>query len=167
MSLIPILPIFLTYGRPVQEPTTGLDARAAGIVIRAVQRACHHIGRTVVCTIHQPSIDSFQVSSQPYIQKNGPIYEVPCIYLRQESCQSERFGFYHYGFVVGATVQLVDGNHFIRSMEGDSSGYRCGREKFRCNRWELISSLLVVGSRFENQFYCKARDRVPNTALYT
>ena len=40
----------------MDEPTTGLDARAAAIVMRAVKNAAD-TGRTIVCTIHQPSID--------------------------------------------------------------------------------------------------------------
>nr|GEW67493.1 ABC transporter G family member 35-like [Tanacetum cinerariifolium] len=37
----------------MDEPTSGLDARAAAIVIRAVRNIVD-IGRTIVCTIHQP-----------------------------------------------------------------------------------------------------------------
>lgn len=43
----------------MDEPTTGLDARAAAIVMRAVKNVSE-TGRTVVCTIHQPSIDIFE-----------------------------------------------------------------------------------------------------------
>lgn len=43
----------------MDEPTTGLDARAAAIVMRAVKNVVD-TGRTVVCTIHQPSIDIFE-----------------------------------------------------------------------------------------------------------
>lgn len=42
----------------MNEPTTGLDARAAAIVMRIVRNVVG-TGRTVVCTIHQPSIDIF------------------------------------------------------------------------------------------------------------
>ena len=38
----------------------GLDARAAAIVMRTVRNTVN-TGRTVVCTIHQPSIDIFEV----------------------------------------------------------------------------------------------------------
>jgi ABC-type multidrug transport system ATPase subunit len=41
----------------MDEPTSGLDARAAAIVMRTVTV---DTGRTVVCTIHQPSIDIFE-----------------------------------------------------------------------------------------------------------
>lgn len=43
----------------MDEPTTGLDARAATIVMRAVKNVAE-TGITVVCTIHQPSIDIFE-----------------------------------------------------------------------------------------------------------
>ncbi|KAJ3701259.1 hypothetical protein LUZ61_004964 [Rhynchospora tenuis] len=40
----------------MDEPTSGLDARAAAIVMRTIRNTVD-TGRTVVCTIHQPSID--------------------------------------------------------------------------------------------------------------
>lgn len=43
----------------MDEPTSGLDARAAQIVMRTVRNTVD-TGRTVVCTIHQPSIDIFE-----------------------------------------------------------------------------------------------------------
>ena len=43
----------------MDEPTSGLDAHVEAIVMRTVQNTVN-IGRTVVCTIHQPSIDIFE-----------------------------------------------------------------------------------------------------------
>jgi ABC-type multidrug transport system ATPase subunit len=43
----------------MDEPTSGLDARAAAIVMRTVRNTVD-TGRTVACTIHQPSIDIFE-----------------------------------------------------------------------------------------------------------
>ncbi|GKD27327.1 AAA+ ATPase domain-containing protein, partial [Tanacetum coccineum] len=43
----------------MDEPTTGLDARSAAIVMQAVENIVD-IGRTIVCTIYQPSIDIFE-----------------------------------------------------------------------------------------------------------
>ncbi|KAG0468338.1 hypothetical protein HPP92_017666 [Vanilla planifolia] len=43
----------------MDEPTSGLDARAAAIVMRTVKKVAE-TGRTVACTIHQPSIDIFE-----------------------------------------------------------------------------------------------------------
>ena len=42
----------------LDEPTSGLDARAAGVVVSAIRNTVNS-GRTVVCTIHQPSYDIF------------------------------------------------------------------------------------------------------------
>lgn len=43
----------------MDEPTTGLDARSAAIVMRTVRNTVDS-GRSVLCTIHQPSIDIFE-----------------------------------------------------------------------------------------------------------
>ncbi|KAG5099490.1 hypothetical protein JHK82_044542 [Glycine max] len=43
----------------MDEPTSGLNARTAAIVMRTV-RSIVDTGRTIVCTIHQPSIDVFE-----------------------------------------------------------------------------------------------------------
>ena len=42
----------------MEEPTSGLDAKAAAIVMRTVRNTVN-TGRTMVCTIHQPSINIF------------------------------------------------------------------------------------------------------------
>ena len=57
----PGLPIrlFCNSAAPVSA-RAGLDARAANIVMRVV-RAIADTGRTIVCTIHQPAIDIFEV----------------------------------------------------------------------------------------------------------
>jgi ABC-type multidrug transport system ATPase subunit len=49
----------------MDEPTTGLDARSAAIVIRAVKNISE-TGRTVVCTIHQPSTDIFEAFDEVF-----------------------------------------------------------------------------------------------------
>ncbi|KAL5975219.1 ABC transporter G member 39 [Asimina triloba] len=76
----------------MDEPTSGLDARAAAIVMRTVRNTVD-TGRTVVCTIHQPSIDIFEafdelnlVCLQLFLMKRGgeEIYVGP---LGQLSCQ--------------------------------------------------------------------------------
>jgi ABC-type multidrug transport system ATPase subunit len=42
----------------LDEPTSGLDALSASQVIRAIRRVADS-GRTIICTIHQPSADVF------------------------------------------------------------------------------------------------------------
>ncbi|ESQ52363.1 hypothetical protein EUTSA_v10016141mg [Eutrema salsugineum] len=54
----------------MDEPTTGLDARAAAIVMRAVKNVAE-TGRTIVCTIHQPSIDIFEAFDELVLLKRG------------------------------------------------------------------------------------------------
>ncbi|XWS57389.1 hypothetical protein CRYUN_Cryun09bG0170100 [Craigia yunnanensis] len=54
----------------MDEPTTGLDARAAAIVMRAVKNVAD-TGRTIVCTIHQPSIDIFEAFDALILLKTG------------------------------------------------------------------------------------------------
>ncbi|XP_061343406.1 pleiotropic drug resistance protein 1-like isoform X2 [Gastrolobium bilobum] len=54
----------------MDEPTSGLDARAAAIVMRAVRKIVD-TGRTVVCTIHQPSIDIFESFDELFLMKRG------------------------------------------------------------------------------------------------
>ncbi|KAL5071418.1 hypothetical protein RYX36_022305 [Vicia faba] len=54
----------------MDEPTSGLDARAAAIVMRTVRNTVN-TGRTVVCTIHQPSIDIFDAFDELLLMKLG------------------------------------------------------------------------------------------------
>lgn len=62
----------------MDEPTSGLDARAAAIVMRTVRNTVD-TGRTVVCTIHQPSIDIFEAFDELLLMKRGGqvIYQGP------------------------------------------------------------------------------------------
>ncbi|GER48392.1 pleiotropic drug resistance protein, partial [Striga asiatica] len=68
----------------MDEPTSGLDARAAAIVMRTVRNTVD-TGRTVVCTIHQPSIDIFEAFDELLLLKRGgeEIYVGP---LGHHSC---------------------------------------------------------------------------------
>ncbi|CAI9094458.1 OLC1v1030203C1 [Oldenlandia corymbosa var. corymbosa] len=54
----------------MDEPTSGLDARAAAIVMRTVRNTVN-TGRTVVCTIHQPSIDIFDSFDELVLLRRG------------------------------------------------------------------------------------------------
>ncbi|AES81581.2 putative monosaccharide-transporting ATPase [Medicago truncatula] len=54
----------------MDEPTSGLDARAAAVVMRTVRNTVD-TGRTVVCTIHQPSIDIFESFDELLLLKQG------------------------------------------------------------------------------------------------
>ncbi|KAL9432590.1 hypothetical protein AB3S75_027592 [Citrus x aurantiifolia] len=73
----------------LDEPTSGLDARAAAIVMRTVRNTVD-TGRTVVCTIHQPSIDIFESFDELFLMKRGgqEIYVGP---LGRHSCHLIRY----------------------------------------------------------------------------
>ena len=61
----------------MDEPTSGLDARAAAIVMRAVRNIVN-TGRTIVCTIHQPSIDIFESFDELLLLKVPRLSPLPC-----------------------------------------------------------------------------------------
>ncbi|KAL3629592.1 ABC transporter G member 32 [Castilleja foliolosa] len=69
----------------MDEPTSGLDARSAAIVMRTVRNIVN-TGRTIVCTIHQPSIDIFESFDELLLMKRGGelIYAGP---LGPKSCK--------------------------------------------------------------------------------
>ncbi|KAJ0007114.1 hypothetical protein Pint_29977 [Pistacia integerrima] len=73
----------------MDEPTSGLDARAAAIVMRTVRNTVD-TGRTVVCTIHQPSIDLFEGFDELFLLKRGgqEIYVGP---LGHRSCHLVKY----------------------------------------------------------------------------
>lgn len=54
----------------LDEPTTGLDSRAAQIVIRCIRRVAAS-GRSIVCTIHQPSTYIFNSFDALLLLKRG------------------------------------------------------------------------------------------------
>ncbi|CAK9136579.1 unnamed protein product [Ilex paraguariensis] len=84
----------------MDEPTSGLDARAAAIVMRTVRNIVD-TGRTIVCTIHQPSIDIFESFDELVLMKRGGelIYAGP---LGKRSCKLIQY------------FQAVQGVHKIR-----------------------------------------------------
>ncbi|GMH20534.1 hypothetical protein Nepgr_022375 [Nepenthes gracilis] len=73
----------------MDEPTSGLDARSAAIVMRTVRNIVN-TGRTIVCTIHQPSIDIFESFDELLFMKRGGqlIYAGP---LGPRSCKLIEF----------------------------------------------------------------------------
>lgn len=54
----------------LDEPTSGLDARAALVVMRGV-RSIADTGRTVICTIHQPSLQIFSLFDNLLLLQRG------------------------------------------------------------------------------------------------
>ncbi|KAG3061861.1 hypothetical protein PI125_g24629 [Phytophthora idaei] len=54
----------------LDEPTSGLDARSAKLIMDGVRKVAD-TGRTIVCTIHQPSAMVFQVFDSLLLLKRG------------------------------------------------------------------------------------------------
>jgi len=54
----------------LDEPTSGLDSRAALQVMRAIKRIAM-TGRSVICTIHQPSAELFYMFDRLLLLKSG------------------------------------------------------------------------------------------------
>ncbi|EGZ16582.1 hypothetical protein PHYSODRAFT_248007 [Phytophthora sojae] len=54
----------------LDEPTSGLDARSAKLIMGGVRRVADS-GRTVLCTIHQPSSDVFSLFDSLLLLKRG------------------------------------------------------------------------------------------------
>ncbi|KAL8103908.1 hypothetical protein AgCh_028200 [Apium graveolens] len=73
----------------MDEPTSGLDARAAAIVMRTVRNTVD-TGRTVVCTIHQPSMDIFEAFDEAIegISKNKDGYN-PATWMLELTASSQ------------------------------------------------------------------------------
>ena len=62
--------------------SAGLDARAAAIVMKSVKKTVQ-TGRTVVCTIHQPSMDIFRVRIITHDLPSASQHpDCPCVYSR-------------------------------------------------------------------------------------
>ncbi|KAK0595711.1 hypothetical protein LWI29_009274 [Acer saccharum] len=64
----------------MDEPTSGLDARSAAIVMRTVRNTVD-TGRTVVCTIHQPSIDIFEAFDEVRNVSNDSLFRFSLRYI--------------------------------------------------------------------------------------
>ncbi|GMF50702.1 unnamed protein product [Phytophthora fragariaefolia] len=54
----------------LDEPTSGLDARSAKVIMNGVRKVANS-GRTVLCTIHQPSSDVFHMFDALLLLKKG------------------------------------------------------------------------------------------------
>ncbi|KAH9181722.1 hypothetical protein AeNC1_016302, partial [Aphanomyces euteiches] len=54
----------------LDEPTSGLDARSAKLVMSGIRKIAS-TGRTVVCTIHQPSAEVFEMFDSLLLLKRG------------------------------------------------------------------------------------------------
>lgn len=92
----------------MDEPTSGLDARAAAIVMRTVRNTVN-TGRTVVCTIHQPSIDIFEAFDEVY-ECLGVMF-----YRQYVTCASQEKMWLTFLFIAVAINEERRANHVCRT----------------------------------------------------
>jgi ABC-type multidrug transport system ATPase subunit len=57
----------------LDEPTSGLDSSISLEVMSAVRKLCDEGGRAVICTIHQPSIDTFELFDELLLLSEGRV----------------------------------------------------------------------------------------------
>ncbi|KAK8938646.1 Pleiotropic drug resistance protein 15 [Platanthera zijinensis] len=98
----------------MDEPTSGLDARAAAIVMRTVRNTVN-TGRTVACTIHQPSIEIFESFDELLLLKRGGLV----IYSGPLGQSSEKLITY-FEAIPGVQKMTDEGNPAVWMLEATS-----------------------------------------------
>ncbi|XP_065199551.1 ATP-binding cassette subfamily G member 4 [Planococcus citri] len=94
----------------LDEPTSGLDNVSTTYTLKLLRRLAHQ-GRTIVCTIHQPSASLFQLFDQVYVLSRGR-----CVYqgaTDQLVSFLSSVGFHcptHYN-PADYVIELTDGDH--------------------------------------------------------
>ncbi|KAJ6346921.1 hypothetical protein OIU76_003582 [Salix suchowensis] len=137
----------------MDEPTSGLDARAAAIVMRTVRNTVD-TGRTVVCTIHQPSIDIFEAFDELFLMKQGgeEIYVGPLghhsAHLIKYFEEIERVSKIKDGYNPATWMLEVTASSQEMAMEVDFANIYKNSDLFRRNK-ALIAELstLAPGSK--------------------
>ncbi|KAM4107965.1 hypothetical protein ACB094_03G008200 [Castanea mollissima] len=139
----------------MDEPTTGLDARAAATVIQAVKNVAD-TGRTIVCTIHQPSIDIFEAFDELVLVKTGGhlIYSGPLGHLSTIFAKLLRVPKIRNNYnpatwmfeVTSTSVELhsVKNKEFVRQFSSPPPGSRDLHfiTRFSQNTWGQLKSCL-------------------------
>ncbi|CAH1397760.1 unnamed protein product [Nezara viridula] len=113
----------------LDEPTSGLDTVAAAQIIRLLNKLSR-AGRTIVCTIHQPSASLFELFDRVYVMAQGR-----CIYQGGSSAHLLYYlaanGFVcptHYS-IADYVIELTEDDKNIEKL---SEGIRNGKTAWFC-----------------------------------
>ncbi|KAK9282226.1 hypothetical protein L1049_005140 [Liquidambar formosana] len=130
----------------MDEPTSGLDAREAAIVMRVVKNIVS-TRRTVVCTIHQPSIDIFVAFDESIsgVSKNNENYN-PATWMLEITTQTAEaeLGLDFAPYLQSLTYVSKETQKLVRELsfpaQGSSELHFSSR--FPQNGWEQFKACL-------------------------
>ncbi|KAH0713934.1 hypothetical protein KY289_009893 [Solanum tuberosum] len=95
----------------LDEPTSGLDSASAYFVVQVLKNiACGENGRTIICSIHQPSSEVFALFDDLFLLSSGET-----IYFGEAKLAVEFFG--DSGFACPTRRNPAD--HFLRCINSD------------------------------------------------
>ena len=100
----------------VDEATSGLDSQTAEDVVR-ILRDISRAGRTVICTIHQPSFDIFKMFDTLLLLQNGQV-------VYNGSVEESPKYFAQQGFECAEWMNPAD--HFMKALAECPKGYEEG-----------------------------------------
>ncbi|XP_060833391.1 ATP-binding cassette subfamily G member 4 isoform X3 [Rhopalosiphum padi] len=148
----------------LDEPTTGLDSSSCSQCI-SLLRLLAHQGRTIICTIHQPSASLFQMFDQVYILSQGTcLYQgstgnvIPYLSKLELPCP-----IYHNP--ADFVIELACGDHGNDKIQKMAKEIENGK----CLTWTGHSDLLAINDTptvNETQKISKEVDVVHETSAY-
>ncbi|CAL9014492.1 unnamed protein product [Prunus brigantina] len=129
----------------MDEPTSGLDARAAAIVMRAVKNIVS-TRRTVVCTIHQPSVDIFEAFDEgiPGVPKIKENYNPATWMLEVTGLSAEAQLAIDFAHIYRASHLCQKNNELVRELSFPEQGSKelHFSTRFPQNGWEQFKACL-------------------------
>lgn len=99
----------------MDEPTSGLDANNAFLMIQNLSNLCKNLNKTILCTIHQPRPEVFDLFDTILLLSNGEtVYNGPAKQMKEyfESC-----GFVSKKHIADFAIDVAIGKHIQITTE--------------------------------------------------